>query len=232
MKLFVYLITLCFMLGISHAEEERLLLITGCGRSGTTYIVKLLEKNGIILGHERIKKDGTGSWYAAVNGVINPFLRPGEKKGDFSGPFECQYHKCHFQHIFHQVRDPLSVISSWYYNRMKAWEFIYANVPQIKRHEPHLAKCAKYWYYWNLKAEKIAEWRYRIEDINKIFEEMAQRLKRPLDRSTLKLIEKDSNARNKDFNSITWKDLRQVLSRRDFINLQRLARKYGYATRD
>ena len=33
------------------------------------------------------------------------------------------------------------------------WNYILSQIPEIRISDSHLVKCAKYWYYWNLKAE-------------------------------------------------------------------------------
>jgi len=43
-----------------------MILITGCGRSGTGYTCARLQKLGMKIGHERIQEDGTVDWYAAA----------------------------------------------------------------------------------------------------------------------------------------------------------------------
>ena len=42
-------------------------LITGCGRSGTTYMAKLLKAHGIDAGNERIGSDGVVGWQFAFD---------------------------------------------------------------------------------------------------------------------------------------------------------------------
>ena len=43
-----------------------MLCITGCGRSGTGYIAKLLSTAGLDIGHEVVKENGTADWHAAA----------------------------------------------------------------------------------------------------------------------------------------------------------------------
>ena len=37
--------------------------------------------------------------------------------------------------------------------------------------EPILLRATKYWYYWNREAERISQWRYRLETLTNIFPE-------------------------------------------------------------
>ncbi len=196
------------------------LLVTGCGRSGTTYIAELLQKSGLEIFHERLGKDGCASWFMA------------SKDDHLSN--ELIVNAIKFKHIFHQVRNPLDVITSWYTNKMdpRSWTFIYKNIPEIDPKEPLLVRCAKYWYYWNLLVEKKAHWRYRIEDIAEVLPEMGQRLQTEIDKEILTQIQPNINSWSNTSKKVSWSDLKNALSEHDFNNIQNLAIKYGYAVEE
>lgn len=209
------------MTSIGHAQEampirKHHVLIIGCGRSGTAYISFILQKCGLEVRQEGFGRDGCAAWHMAVDSDNMPW---GTQKGHS------------FRHVFHQVRDPLDVISSWYINKMseRSWNYIYKNVPQIRPDEPFLAQCAKYWYYWNLAAEKKAEWRYRIEDIELVFDEMSQRLGVPLSNKVFTLVPKDANTRLPITEKVKWSDLKEVLTKEDLERIEAMALKYGYS---
>jgi hypothetical protein len=124
-------------------------LITGCGRSGTKYITFALQRLGLDVRHERMGRDGIASWYMAVDASHSPF-GPTRRGTDF-------------RHVFHQVRHPLAVIASAVTLKEESWRFVCEHAP-IEIDEPPTLRAAKYWYYWNLEAERIAHWRYRVED--------------------------------------------------------------------
>lgn len=196
------------------STKDPLVLITGCGRSGTTYTTNLLRACGLDVKHEKIGIDGSVSWFMAVDSDF-PW-----GSGD-----------THFRHTFHQIRDPIDVITSFYVNIDHVawvWNYVYNYIPEIKREDPHLVKCAKYWYYWNLKAEEKSEWSYRIEDIEEVFEEMSFRLGVSLDKNALNIVPKNTNSWQSTEKKITWGDLRKVLNVKDFNNIRNLAIKYGY----
>jgi hypothetical protein len=194
---------------------QRFLLITGCARSGTSYISHFLEKSGMDMPHERIGKDGAVSWPMAIDSKSTPW-----------GPSS---YLVDFAHTFHQVRHPLKVIASVYANEPKAtWNYICSHIPEIYIYEPLLVRCAKYWYYWNLAAEKKAEWTYRIEDLPRQLEEMSLRVGRQLSLEVLDTVPKNLNTRNVVKRDFTWEDLRAVLEPEFFDKLQALARRYGY----
>ena len=229
-------------------HNHRLLLITGCARSGTSDISKLLGETGLRVGHERVRRNGVCSWDLAVDPEEGRWKI---KKGQYK-----------FAHIFHQVRHPLKTISSVYSTEDEdSWNYIMKHLKEIDPEDSHLIKCAKYWYYWNLQAEKRAEWTYRIEDISILLDEFGRRLEskldkkiltedsrcnftwtetidpwdqigkqlvRRLDKAALKRIAKDTHTKgpHKDF---TWEDLQREIDPELYANIRALAKKYGYA---
>jgi hypothetical protein len=160
-------------------------------------------------------KDGASCWYVAAQ----PNYR---KRG-------VDLTKVRFEHIFHQVRDPLKTISSVYFSEDRlSWHYILKHTPEIKYRDPHLVKCAKYWYYWNLKAETFAEWTYRLEDIDLVWDEFCQRIGKKLLRSAIEQTPKNVNTRG-PHELFTWEDLRRELDPELYQNIVNMARKYGYA---
>lgn len=197
----------------------RLLLVTGCGRSGTGYMTEFLRASGLDLLHEHMGNDGSVSWLMASEIDWAPW-----------GPLSKEYK---FKHIFHQVRNPLKVIQSFYNVPPRAtWEWICAVVPQIKLTDSDLIKCSKYWYYWNLMAEARAEWTYRIEDFDTAYIEMGKRLGRDLNENVLKSLPKNTNTKGPPVRVITWAILKDELDNDTFEKVQSLAQLYGYNTTD
>lgn len=204
----------CFPLKNLKQPETHNLLIIGCARSGTTYITQVLKKSGVRIGHERMRKDGVCSWEMVVD---TPEVPWGEGRNGRK-----------FRHIFHQVRDPLKTISSVYYSEpARVFDFIRTHVPEIKPEDSPLTRCAKYWYYWNLKAESQSEWTYRIEDIEKNWNEFASRIGKRLKISPLRRVPKNANTR-KDHPNFTWEDLEKELDPELYQSIRCLAQKYGY----
>ena len=195
-------------------KPQKFLLITGCARSGTHYIASLLTLAGLPIKHEKEGEMGTSSWTMAVNALQTPW-----------GP---GYLKFNFQHVFHQVRDPLKTISACTTEPERSWEFIYDHIPQIKVKDRLVVKCAKYWYYWNLEAENKAEFTYRVEDIENALDEMSIRLRVPLSKDAIDWVPKDLNHRPRKVN-YTWKDLKVLLADPDlYQKIVDMARRYGY----
>lgn len=168
--------------GSIFAADEKFMLITGCARSGTQYITKVMQLSGLDIMHENVGYHGSASWLMAVEDVATPY-----------GP-GCEGIK--FQHVLHQVRDPLKVISSVYTTEPKcSWEYIIKHIPQIRWTDPRIVKCAKYWYYWNLKSEEKAELTYRIEDLESEWGKIEKALGLILDKSSIDRVPKDTNSR-------------------------------------
>ncbi len=223
MKKYIYLLLVLAMASsagyyLAHRKKHRLLLVVGCARSGTTYISKVLKASGLQIGHEKMRKDGTSSCDLAVNPEVGRWK---VRMGDFR-----------FDHIFHQVRDPLKVISSVYLSEDRhSWHYIMQHIPEIEMRDSHLAKCAKYWYYWNLKAEEMSEWTYKIEDLDAAgkWEEFEKKLGKKIPREAISSVPKNENTRQHPlYRRFTWADIEKELDPQLYQNIRSLAKKYGY----
>lgn len=199
---------------------RRRVLITGCGRSGTTYTSQILcQCTPLQVLHEKIGDQGTCSWYMAAD----PF------HVFDSGNFYSQ--KIIFKHIFHQVRHPLKVITSALTLSASSWNYIRREIPEIKEKDSLTVMSAKYWYYWNLKAEEFAEWRYRIEDIDFEIDRMAQLLEISVDKTKMQMISKKTNTRNHP-PYYTWSELKALIPEQLYLDILEMAHQYGYSTTD
>lgn len=222
--LFLTLLLILFSLKSFANEEveqrlEKKLLIVGCGRSGTNFMCFFLQGLGLDVGHERLMSDGCVSWWMTVRA-------PGRGR-----PFDVN-----FEHIFHQVRDPLHVITSCVVNfaalETGLWSYIRTQIPEIREDDTLLVHCAKYWYYWNLKAEEISEWRYRIEDLEYLLPEFESRLNIPVNKIAMFNLPKNINTWFDTTQKITWNDLKESLSCDLFQAIQEMASRYGYVVVD
>lgn len=193
--------------------RKRLVLITGCARSGTTYISQVLRKCGFDVRHEKDGKVGVASWVMAVDSDKTPW-----------GPGANDYV---FEHVFHQVRDPLKTIASASNEPPQSWQYISQFVPELKPEDSRMVRAAKYWYYWNLLAEQKAEWTYRIEDFDHHIDEMSSRLGINLPQNANRRVEKYANTRGYK-EKFTWQDLKMGLDPELYSNIVALAKKYGY----
>lgn len=209
---------------------HRDLLIIGCARGGTTYMGRLLGLCGLKIGHEHIGEDGCVAW----QGVFDVHY------SDWWPRFP--ENRIKFKHIFHQIRNPLGVIGSYYDKTIHdhpgkrwwrhSWVYVCDCVPEININEPLLVRCAKYWYYWNLAAEKRASWTYRIEDIEKALPEMSARLGIYLNPANIGRVPKNTNTSHRKTFVATWAMLEKELDPTLLANIKALAKRYGYRTHD
>lgn len=147
-------------------------LITGCGRSGTQYIARLLCGLGIPCGHETVFNptnlaSGRIDWPPAYTGESSWLAAPFVNVLPDSLTF------------FHQVRHPLAVVRSFlrigFFSHAKPFsnysDWAIAQVPQLGIGD-EVERCFRYWLYWNKLVEQQAEKaghelrRYRIEDFD------------------------------------------------------------------
>ena len=162
--------------------RTRRLLVTGCGRSGTRFISFVLRRLGLDVPHERLGRDGIVSWSMAVHACERPFGPP-------SG-------SVHFEHVFHQTRHPLDVISSVATFKHPSWEFICAHTP-CSFDDPLILRSAKYWLHWSEHADQLATWRYRVEALGEVFPEFCERLDVDVDLAALERVSIDVNTRRR-----------------------------------
>lgn len=208
---------LFFLLFASLLEAQefkpRLVLITGCSRSGTSYIAEYLRLNGVQVNHEHDAPQGIVSWTMAVDAPWTPW-----------GPGSRGFY---FKHVLHQVRHPLKAIGSIVNEEKKAWDFIESYMPQVKEHDPVLVRAVNYWIYWNLHAEKKAKFTYRIEDVEKALPKISKIVKKKLDPKLLKQVPKDTNTRHANRN-YTWKDIENGIPPDLYRKLLWMTKHYGY----
>jgi hypothetical protein len=139
--------------GSNSASTRRSLrvLITGCGRSGTKYTSFALQRLGLDVPHERVGRDGISSWTMAITTEKRPFGPPSSQVS--------------FEQVFHQVRDPIAAIASCTTFNRESWDFISRHM-RFPPYAPLFVRAARYWLEWNERAEQVATWRYRVEDLH------------------------------------------------------------------
>jgi len=213
--LFILISTYCPL----RAETEKFLLITGTARSGTFFITLVMQQCGLDIVHEHIGYHGSCSWPMAVEDTTTPY-----------GP-GCA--GVHFQHVLHQVRDPIKTISSVYTTEpTECWEYIIKHIPQIQWTDPKIIKCAKYWYYWNLKAAEKAEYSYCVENLEQEWGNIERVLGLNLDKTAIDRVPKNTNTRGDHRRNITWSTLKLELDPYLYFKIRNLAAHYGYPTED
>lgn len=205
----------CSILSI-HATEEAELLIIGCGGSGTHYTSTCFQISGLDLRHEKFGKYGCIGWPLTVG----PFNFDGTPLPNMQT----------FRHIFHQVRNPLHVITCWAQLDLdcSAWIFVRNNIPEINKDDSSLVQSAKYWYYWNLIAESKAEWRFKVEDFLLLLNEFRKRLHIALNKKAILTIPTNTGTWAGNKKTITWDDLKMNLPNDLYENIRNMAIRYKY----
>lgn len=182
-------------------------LIIGCGRSGTSYISKVLSELGLDLKHETSGVDGSANWYRT--------------------PYPRFWLKLRHEFIIHQVRNPLDCISSCQTINEHSWEKIVRHVPIVKE-DPLILRCAKYWYHWNLMAQSKADILIRLEDLQDELEMLCQILGLAFDCKALETVSQKTNTRQNIYEPISW-DMLEKASPEYHDKCKGLASKYGYS---
>jgi len=186
-------------------------LITGCGRSGTVYMSKVLNRAGLRVGHERAGEDGAVSPIWVVGGKHYP-------------RYHQQGQRPEFDLVLHQVRHPLQAIASLTTTMPSSWKWLAKHVPIcLEDHVVQLA--AEFWLYWNLLAQGASEYMYRIEDLEQAWPRIRQLTgaKGPYG-DAVEGIPKDTNKRS--HRVLTWHEIESATPLAGAI--RRLAKQYGY----
>lgn len=191
------------------------IVITGCPRSGTAYITVLLNALGVKIGHEAVREDGIASWLLAARSNKGPYGPGFSKLG--TRPLA----------VVHQVREPLATIASMTTLLGPSWKFAASHIDCAR--EPSLVRMAmKLWVGWNALTEKIAEKRYRIEEIDTVLPELLKFFNRaPAGNLQAVLADIPRNVHTRPHDTLTWQDLEredQALSER----VREMSKTYGY----
>lgn len=88
-----------FTKGSGMRTENKLFLITGHSRTGTTYMSYLFSMLGYDVGHEKMGEHGISSWMMAA--CVNPTWGEQVIRNQFN-----------FKYIIHNIRNPVDTISS------------------------------------------------------------------------------------------------------------------------
>lgn len=138
--------------------KKKMVIITGCGRSGTLYMRKVFEVFGYDIGHEGLREDGITSWY-----IVDP-----HHWNITDGYIKKRKEACCRQRVYiHLVRNPLKVISS--FRRCEALpnraalDFFRRSMPRYNELDP-ISHIAKYWIEWNKAAEVL----FRFDEVVRV----------------------------------------------------------------
>ena len=185
-------------------------LITGSGRSGSTYITRVLQNCGLDVGHHKMGKDGTVCGYYCFDAKGYPV-----KSHPVPRP--------HFETILHQVRDPLKSIASIQTGR--SWKWTCQFLP-VSEDAPILTRACYNWLIFNEEAERQALWTYKIEKLEKVWLDLQRVL--IFDTSyevATKYIPRNTNTRK--HKKIKWQDVKDAAPE-IYADIKAAAIRYGY----
>ncbi len=182
--------------------EVKRTCILSHGRSGTVYTSMVLSSIGLDFGHEEDGKDG------CIGGVF------------FKGHRDLDS----YEQVFHQVRNPLLVISSSTTCKHGSFKRVFAEIgaDNINESDP-LRRSMISWLLYTEWAEEQSIWRYRIEDFEKIWPELLHRMN--IDRTDLPNLPTNINTRLHKY--YTWTELESKDT--ELANeVKKRARSFGY----
>ena len=174
------------------------------GRSGTVYTARILCSIGLDFGHEQDGRDG------AIGGI---FFK-GERNLDS------------YRQIFHQTRAPLDVISSSTTCKPSSFKkvFMKTGFGKVNEKDP-LRRAMLSWVFYTSWAESHSTWRYKVEDIPQVWDELLSRM--GIEPVELPDVPTDTNTR--EHKQYTWNDLTAADSMLA-MGIKESARKFGYET--
>lgn len=194
-------------------------VIVGTGRSGTRYISQLLRAAGVKCGHE--------NWWSLK---FEPTTR---LQGDAS--WIATFQVTGFEgHVFHQIRDPLKVITSLVRGRP---ELVPGTIPHefrsrwVEMTGDPLQDAIAVVIAWVKRAEAVSEWTWRLEDVDpELLREICSRIDRPISEQraarAFAAVSRSTNAhRTPDTLPLRWDEI-PPSDLKDEV--QSIARRFGY----
>ena len=196
-------------------------------RSAQNYISRVIYKTGLSMGVGYKSSDGK-TFYKdnppVKDGIVS-FYHKGTMDGDV---------------VLHQVRDPLKVISSARTETQATFNAMFKVIGDIPRKDKFYEKDGILfspaltmwtWLHLNEAIEKLAQWRYRIEDIDKVYPELCEKLKaKPLDK--VPDVPRNFNTRKPKHPFFkqgysTWEELEEI-DKELYDRIREKGKKYGY----
>lgn len=156
---------------------HRTILVVCAFRSGSKHMSNVLKRSHVKVGHEQVKEEGCVSGYFVTynspQGKRSPHdFQPLHHEGDIPNQYK-------FEHVWHMVRDPLKSIGSCrdvLSRPVMEWAKFALGVEVNPRGADKTIWAARYWLATNLAAEKIADWRFKVEDIPKVYAQMGAKI--------------------------------------------------------
>jgi len=198
------------------------LIVTGCPRSGTMFMSRLLSQGGISCNHE---------FFYGMPGQATAKSRAIAEASWLAVPFLGRDKKEWGAKVIHIVRNPLKQMSSLAHMHVFEEHAFRANpysmfkelhLPNLRRHRL-LDRYIYFWVRWNDSIIKHADFTYRLEDIVKNPQEVFDDLKH--DTKGVKLDVSKENAYD-NVKQLKLKDFEDCLYYEELIEE---AKRYGYS---
>jgi len=187
-----------------------MILITGAGRSGTTYMARALQRCGLDMPHERLGRDGTVSSLYCFDA---PWY-PGKKHAVPRPEFDV---------ILHQARHPLNSIAS--IQTGKSWDWTCQFLP-VGEDAPLLQRACYNWLVFNEEAEGQARYTYRIEALVNAWPTLQRLIGFEAPYSAIADLPHTINSRK--HSSVTWDNVREAAPK-IYDDIRAAAERYGYS---
>lgn len=185
-------------------------LITGAGRSGSTYITRVLRRCGLDVGHHKLGRDGIVCGFYCFDVKKYPVKSHPVPRPEFDV-------------LLHQVREPLASIASIQTGRSWKWTGQFLPIP---RDAPVLTKSCYNWLIFNEEAERQALWTYRIEDLKGVWADLQRVLCFDKDYDSA-IFNVPLNVNTRQHDSITWQDAK-LAAPEIYGDIREAAKRYGY----
>lgn len=209
-----------------------MIIITGCGRSGTAYCSQLFKTLGFDVGHETWGADGISAFQVGAE--------PHRTHYGYHTHVQLYEHPIHH---FHVTRHPLRVISSW----MGRPDTLKGMLPDTidMRGYTDLERCSLYWWWWNGQVELNYPdaYRFPIEGVYGHLQQICEKVGIDL---THELYEKvkaidtqwgtayggpggRKKAGSHRYTHIyNWRELERFIDRQLYQNIREMGVRYGY----
>lgn len=191
-------------------------LVTGCGRSGTHFVNKFLQLNGIDVGHEAPSKDGVVGWDYGVKQVWT------DRNVDFT-------------HKIHLIRDPRKCIRSMQTIKDRGWALIFKYAPECRPPKPHhnelILASGRYWLYWNRSAMALCDISVKLEEFEDSLDKLSDIFGKKLDAALIETARQHGDSR-KSSHSYGDTDSLAYIREKDpelYSGIKELADQFGYA---
>ena len=183
-------------------------VITGTGRAGTTHMAMTLREAGIMAAHEGWGDDGYVGW---------PYLLKPVSRREHTADV-----------ILHQLRHPLKVIASMKTASGSTWKQYEATGVVESAASGLLQRCAECYIRLTDRADAIASWRFQIEQLPEVWDELVRRL----GFSSRSQPEVSKTVNQRAYQDITWGDLELLTflvgGQRPVEIIREKAARYGY----